>query len=72
MFRRLSNTLPPDHVFPADLDKLGYFVDENDIIRQKATPKQGYQYKINRNDRVNDLYKEAMNSTCCAIRQRLC
>ncbi|KAK5071207.1 hypothetical protein LTR64_007711 [Lithohypha guttulata] len=62
MFRRLSNTLPPDPTFPTDLDKLGYFVNENDLIRQKANPKQGYQYKINRSERVNDAYKEAMNA----------
>lgn len=61
MFRRLPTNLPPDHVFPADLEKLGYFVDEHDLIKQTANPKQGYQYKINRNERVNDTYKEAMN-----------
>lgn len=62
MFRRLPNSLPKDFTFPADLDQLGYFVNENDQIRQKANPDQKYQYRINRNDRVNDVYKEAMNS----------
>lgn len=62
MFRRLPNSLPPDVTFPADLDQLGYFINENDQIRQKANPDQKYQYRINRNDRVNDVYKEVMNS----------
>ena len=63
MFKRLPNKLPEDIQFPADLNKLGYFVNEKDQIRQKANPDQKYQYKLNRNDRVNDVYKEAMNST---------
>lgn len=61
MFRRLPNQLPKDVVVPAELDKLGYFLDENDQIRKIADPKQPYQHKINRVDRVNDVYKEAMN-----------
>jgi len=62
MFRRLPNQLPKDITFPTDLEALGYFVNDNDQIRQIAHPDQKYQYKINRNDRVNDVYKEAMNS----------
>lgn len=62
MFRRLPNRLPPDAVVPADLTKLGYFVTESDQIRQIRNTNQKYQYKINRNDRVNDVYREAMNS----------
>lgn len=62
MFRRLPNQLPPDTIVPADLKRLGYFVTENDQIRQIKNPDLKYQFKINRNDRVNDVYKEAMNS----------
>jgi len=62
MFRRLSHTLPRDPVFPADLEKLGFFVNDQDQIRMIKSPEQKYQYSINKNDRVNDLYKEAMNS----------
>lgn len=64
MFRRLPNKLPPDVTFPANLKELGYFVTDNDQIRQIAHPDRKYQYKINRNDRINDVYKEAMNSGC--------
>ncbi len=65
MFRRLPNQLPTDITFPADLEALGYFINDNDQIRQIANPDQKYQYKINRSDRVNDVYKEAMNSESC-------
>jgi len=65
MFRRLPNYLPKDPVFPTDLEGLGYFVNGNDQIRQIANPDQKYQYKVNRNDRVNEVYKEAMNSESC-------
>ena len=63
MFRRLPNQLPKDITFPTDLASLGYFINDNDQIRQIAHPDKKYQYKINRSDRVNDVYKEAMNST---------
>ena len=62
MFRRLSNELPKDPAFSTDLGELGYFINDKDQIRQIANPTKKYQYKINRNDRVNEVYKEAMNS----------
>ena len=64
MFRRLSTNLPKDPIIEADLDKLGYFVNGNDQMRQKANPDVKYQYKINRNERINDMHKEAMNCEC--------
>ena len=62
MFRRLPNTLPKDPVFPTNLEDLGYFTTDNDQIRQIKNPEQKYQFAVNRNERVNDVYKEAMNS----------
>lgn len=62
MFLRRADRLPPDITFPANLEKLGYFVTDKDQVRQIRDPERKYQYKINRNDRVNDMYKEAMNS----------
>ncbi|RMD44780.1 hypothetical protein DV735_g344, partial [Chaetothyriales sp. CBS 134920] len=52
--------------------ELGYFINEDDQIRQIANPTQKYQYKVNRNDRVNEVYKDTMN-TCCRrlVDQRL-
>lgn len=61
MFRRLSDHLPEDVLVPADLEKLGYFVNSDDQIRKITDPEQSYQYKIDRVDRVNNVYKEAMN-----------
>ncbi|EXJ92498.1 hypothetical protein A1O3_01050 [Capronia epimyces CBS 606.96] len=62
MFRRLPHTLPADPVFPPDLEKLGFFVNENDQVRMIKNPAQKYQYQINRNDRVNQVYKQANNN----------
>ncbi|KAL1998532.1 hypothetical protein VTN02DRAFT_6012 [Thermoascus thermophilus] len=59
VFRRKD--LPPDPVFPADLEKLGYFINDNDQIRKISDPEAGFQFKINRNDRWNELNREAMN-----------
>ncbi len=64
MFRRLSHTLPEDPVFPANLQELGYFINAEDRIRQIKKPEQKYQFVVNRNERVNDVYKKAMNSQC--------
>lgn len=64
MFRRLPHTLPPDPTFPADLEKLGFFVNSDDKIRQIKNPSQKYQYNINVNDRVNQAYKHANNCEC--------
>ena len=73
MFRRLSHNLPQDPIIVPDLDKLGYFVNEDDQIRQKVNPDKKYQYKVNRSERVNDMYKEAINSkqATCQVCPRL-
>lgn len=61
MFRRLSNSLPPDPTFPDDIEKLGYFINDHDQIRMITDPKSDFKYVISKNDRVNDNHKEAMN-----------
>ncbi|KKA18197.1 hypothetical protein T310_7865, partial [Rasamsonia emersonii CBS 393.64] len=55
--------LPKDPVFPADLEKLGYFINDKDQIRKIANPEEEFQFKISTNDRWNELQREAMN-TC--------
>lgn len=62
MFRRLSHTLPQEPVFPTALRQLGYFLNDHDQIRQIRNPEQKYQFKANVNDRVNEVYKDSMNS----------
>lgn len=64
MFRRLPGTLPKDPSFPRDLDGLGYFVNENDQIRMTKDHGRKFEYRINKNERVNELHKEAMNGAC--------
>ncbi|KAB8261175.1 Arb2 domain-containing protein [Aspergillus pseudonomiae] len=61
MFVYRREDLPPEHEFPADLEKLGYFINENDQIRKIADPKEDFQYKINKNARVNEMQREAMS-----------
>ncbi|KAI9733309.1 MAG: hypothetical protein M1834_003393 [Cirrosporium novae-zelandiae] len=61
MFRRLSNTLPKDPLFPSNLEALGLFVNDKDQIRQIKNPEQEYPYRISKNDRVNEMHKEAIH-----------
>ncbi|SLM38485.1 Arb2 domain [Lasallia pustulata] len=63
MFRRLSSSLPEDPKFPADLEELGYFINDKDQIRSIANPDQEFNFFISKNDRANDVQREAMN-TC--------
>ncbi|KAI1617269.1 Arb2 domain-containing protein [Exophiala viscosa] len=69
MFRRLPHTLPPDPVFEPALDKLGFFVNEADQIRSIKNPEQKYQYAVNKNERVNEVYKQANNTAIRKIVQ---
>ncbi|KAE8418673.1 Arb2 domain-containing protein [Aspergillus pseudocaelatus] len=61
MFVYRREDLPPENEFPADLEKLGYFINENDQIRKIVDPKENFQYKINKNSRVNEMQREAMS-----------
>ncbi|KAI1779321.1 Arb2 domain-containing protein [Hypoxylon cercidicola] len=61
MFRRLWSGLPADPHFPADLEKLGYFINEEDEIRSIENPDNYFKYFISRNSRWNDRQRFAMN-----------
>ncbi|KAF7585664.1 hypothetical protein BBP40_010345 [Aspergillus hancockii] len=61
MFVYRREDLPADPEFPADLKKLGYYINDNDQIRKIANPEEDFQYKINRNARWNEIQREAMN-----------
>lgn len=61
MFRRLPHSLPPDPVFPSNLEGLGYFLNDQDQVRQIKHPEQKFFFKINANERINDVYRGAMN-----------
>lgn len=62
MFRRLPTHLPKDPTFPSDLKDLGYFVNDKDQVRMIKNPEEKFLYAIDKNERVNDMQKEAMNS----------
>ncbi|KAG2418734.1 hypothetical protein HFD88_001835 [Aspergillus terreus] len=55
MFVFRKEDIPADPVFPAELEKLGQ-------IRKIVDPAQPFQFKINRNDRWNEVQREAMNA----------
>ncbi|KAH8423336.1 uncharacterized protein LDX57_001094 [Aspergillus melleus] len=59
VFRR--DDLPADPEFPAQLDKLGYFINDKDQIRKISDPEQEFQFKINKNPRWNERQREVMN-----------
>ncbi|RMJ27394.1 hypothetical protein PHISP_01710 [Aspergillus sp. HF37] len=61
MFVFRGEDLPADPAFPADLEQLGYFINENDQIRKISDPDQEFQFKINRNPRWNEVQRNAMN-----------
>ncbi|PWY91008.1 hypothetical protein BO70DRAFT_307468 [Aspergillus heteromorphus CBS 117.55] len=62
MFVFQQKDLPKEPVFPADLEKLGYFINDQDQIRKIADPAEEFQFKINKNPRWNELQREAMNA----------
>ena len=39
-----------------------YFINDKDQIKMISDPEQNFLYKINTNDRYNEMQKEAMNS----------
>ncbi|QKX56531.1 uncharacterized protein TRUGW13939_03636 [Talaromyces rugulosus] len=53
--------LPKDPVFVPDLEKLGYFINDKDQIRQVANPEADFKFKLTNNERWNDVHGNAMN-----------
>ncbi|KAE8390225.1 hypothetical protein ETB97_005554 [Aspergillus alliaceus] len=73
MFVYRREDLPSEPEFPADLRKLGYFINDKDQIRKISDSKQEFQYKISKNERVNEVQREAMNECIRKIvTSRLC
>ncbi|OAG10510.1 uncharacterized protein CC84DRAFT_1112890 [Paraphaeosphaeria sporulosa] len=60
MFRRQESTLDPDAQYPADLKKLGYFVDKNGCFRRIDAPELFFDFFYTNNDRHNEVRGEAM------------
>ncbi|TPX10595.1 uncharacterized protein E0L32_008481 [Thyridium curvatum] len=61
MFRRRFSGLPPDPYFPPDLKELGYFINEQDEIRNSKDPRFYFKYFLTKNERWNDRQRFAMN-----------
>lgn len=61
MFRRKWSGLPEDHVFPEDLEGLGYFINEQDEVRNIKCHDEYYKYFLSKSVRVNDCQRFAMN-----------
>ncbi|GKT42616.1 uncharacterized protein ColSpa_02797 [Colletotrichum spaethianum] len=54
MFRRRWSGLPKDPVFSSNLKDLGYFVNDQDEIRNIGNPNYYFKYYLTKNGRVND------------------
>ncbi|KAL8820959.1 MAG: hypothetical protein Q9223_000913 [Gallowayella weberi] len=63
MYRLNESALPADFDFPADLEKLGYAINDNDQIRSIQNPNQEFNFFISKNERMNLMQREAFNST---------
>ncbi|RYP13594.1 hypothetical protein DL767_010666 [Monosporascus sp. MG133] len=61
MFRRKWSGLPADPVFLSDLQKLGYFINEDDEVRSIENPNYYFKYFLTRNGRYNERQRFAMN-----------
>ncbi|KAI5303644.1 40S ribosomal protein mrp2, mitochondrial, partial [Ascosphaera pollenicola] len=62
MFVAPRNILPEDPKFPSDLKDLGYHINEKDELRSIENPEEPFRYKVNVNDRYNEVRKEAFNA----------
>ena len=62
MFKRKEASLPKDPVFPVDLEKLGYHLNENGLIRSNLMPESQFMYRITNSERYNLRNGQAMDS----------
>ena len=67
MFRRQEETLDQDPTYPADLQELGYFVDNVGCIRNIKMPELFFNFRWSNNDRHNEVRGEAMRGECAVI-----
>ncbi|KAI1744630.1 Arb2 domain-containing protein [Xylaria scruposa] len=61
MFVRKWSALPADPIFPSDLKGLGYFINKDDEVRSIENEDNYFKYFINRNMRICDRQRFAMN-----------
>ncbi|KAI4227002.1 MAG: hypothetical protein L6R36_002748 [Xanthoria steineri] len=63
MYRLHESALPADFQFPADLEKLGYVINDRDQVRSLKNPEQEFNFFISKNERMNVVNREA-HHTC--------
>ncbi|KAF3930273.1 hypothetical protein ABW20_dc0107844 [Dactylellina cionopaga] len=69
MFRRIKPISHREEVnFPADLKKLGYFINDQDQLRRIADPSEPFKYYIHKIERINERHREAIDE---CLRQTL-
>ncbi|TDZ61959.1 hypothetical protein CTRI78_v003999 [Colletotrichum trifolii] len=61
MFRRRWSGLPADPVFGSNLKDLGYFINDEDEIRNIDEPNAYFKYFLSKNTRVNDRQRFHFN-----------
>ncbi|KAI1120409.1 Arb2 domain-containing protein [Nemania abortiva] len=61
MFRRKWSSLPVEAEFPVDLKRLGYFINKDDEVRSIENEDNYFKFFINRNLRICDRQRFAMN-----------
>ncbi|KAL9640192.1 MAG: hypothetical protein Q9204_000820 [Flavoplaca sp. TL-2023a] len=62
MYRLHESALPADFQFPADLEKLGYAINDKDQIRSLKNPDQEFNFFVSKNERMNMVQREAHNA----------
>jgi hypothetical protein len=65
MFRRLPASLPDDpgrhFAKVTTFDELGYFINEHGQIRKKDNPTEQFVYRVNSDERFNEVRRTAFN-----------
>ncbi|KAL0764718.1 hypothetical protein CaCOL14_012524 [Colletotrichum acutatum] len=67
MFRRRWSGLPKDPIFSSSLEDLGYFINDQDEIRNIKEPNYYFKYYLTKNGRVNDRQRFHFNGKCPSL-----
>lgn len=62
MFAARPSRLPQDPTYVADFKELGYFVNNDGLIRKIEYPDDTFQFFITNNERYNEVHREAFHS----------
>ncbi|KAF3051657.1 hypothetical protein E8E11_010088 [Didymella keratinophila] len=62
MFRRKEDTITPDASYPADLKRLGFFINKLGHIRMIEAPEKPFVFNSTNIERHNDVRNEALHA----------